>query len=171
MVDDIVQAKLFRQDLDNKEILTGRALVFAMLGWQTMLYRPSFETSPVEELAIVNVYHGYQGHAYQKFKQDAKNSEKRLDLFLEGFELLLPPGNEWHSYNTEEITKIEPGEFNAYVLHSIAHVKLKWVDTLPLHLEFNKSTNTMYLFRYPSFCSASQPYIAKEDTSYAVIHW
>ena len=177
VVDDIVQARLFRQDLDSDEILTGRTLVFAMLGWQTMLYQPSFGTSPVGEFAILDDFDGYQGQAFLAFKQDSKNSKRRLDQFLMGFGLLVPPKNTCFSEDPEEklafdsITTVEPAEFNAYVLRSIAHVNIRWVDTLSVHLEYNKTTNTLYLFRYPSFCSASQPHNAKEDTSYAVIHW
>ena len=177
IVDDLVLAKLFKEDLADDEILICRTLVFAMLGWQTMLYQPSFGTSPLGQFAVIDDFDGFHGQAFLAFKQDRKNSKRRLDEFLMGFGLLVPPKNTCFSEDLEEksafdsITTVDSGEFNAYVLSTIAHINIKWVDALSVHLEYNKATNTLYLFRYPSFCAASQPHVAKDDTGYAVIHW
>jgi hypothetical protein len=57
----------------------------------------------------------------------------------------------------EKTAIVGPDEFNAALLNSFAHINIKWVDTLAPHLEFDKVTNTLFLFRYPSFCHASLP--------------
>ena len=177
VVDVLVSAKLFKEELTNDEILICRTLVFAVLGWQTMLYQPSLGTSPMEQFAVIDDFDGYHGQAFLAFKQDTKNSRRRLDEFLMGFGLLIPPRNTCFSEDLEEksafdsVTTITSGEFNAYVLRSIAHINIKWVDSLSVHLEYNKATNTLYLFRYPSFCAASKPHVAKENTGYSVLHW
>ncbi len=177
VVDNLVPGGLLKEDLTDDETQICRTLVFAMLGWQTMLYQPSFGTSPMGQFAVMDDFDGYHGQAFLAFKQDTKNSKRRLDEFLMGFGLLVSPKNTCFGEDLEEnsafdsITTVDPGEFNAYVLSSIAHVNIKWVDALSVHLEYNKATNTLYLFRYPSFCAASQPHVAKEDTNYAVIHW
>lgn len=45
-----------------------------------------------------------------------------------------------------------PNETNAYLLHVLLHVNIQWVDSLSLHLDYDKSSRTLSLFSYPSFC-------------------
>jgi hypothetical protein len=45
-----------------------------------------------------------------------------------------------------------PNETNAYLLHLLLHVNIQWVDSLSLHLDYDKSSRTLSLFSYPSFC-------------------
>ncbi|KAK2595620.1 hypothetical protein QQS21_006667 [Conoideocrella luteorostrata] len=44
---------------------------------------------------------------------------------------------------------------NYFSLFKIGRVKLKWVDTITSHLIFERSTRTLSLFRFPSFCAMS----------------
>lgn len=37
-------------------------------------------------------------------------------------------------------------------LNKVASIKIEWVNSLSLHLEFNSSTKTLKLFRLPSLC-------------------
>lgn len=41
---------------------------------------------------------------------------------------------------------------NYFSLFTIGRVRLKWVDTLAAHLAFDRSTRTLFVFRFPSFC-------------------
>lgn len=140
IVEDLISAKIFKDDLNEQDIVVSRTLVFAMLGWQTMLYQPSFGTSPSEQFAILNDLDGFHGQAFLAFKQDTKNSKRRLDEFLMGFGLLVPPKNSCFSEDAEEksafdsLTTVDSGELNAYMLNSIAHASIKWVDCLSVHL-------------------------------------
>ncbi len=153
-----------------------RTLVFAILGWQTMLFTPSFGTSPPTQFAINDDLDGYRGQSFLVLKQDQIGAKRHFSDLLMGFGLILPPPNTCVSEVPEEIdafesiTTIEPGELNAHLLQSIAHIRIKWVDVLAPHLEFNKATNTLFLFRYPSFCFANLPAETAEGKSRGVIH-
>lgn len=37
-------------------------------------------------------------------------------------------------------------------LHNVAEVKIKWVDVLSLHLDFDPRTRQLSIFKFPSFC-------------------
>lgn len=93
-----------------------------------------------------------------------------------GFGLLIPPRNTCISEDIEEkkafdfIFTVAPGEFNGFVLDSIAHVQIRWTDCLAVHLEYHKATNTLYLFRYPPFCAVSLPRLSKESLVKSVRH-
>ncbi|KAI9811065.1 MAG: hypothetical protein M1827_005647 [Pycnora praestabilis] len=175
-VEHLSELGLFQNRGDGRAEEGYRTLVFAFLGWQTMLYQPSFGTCPPQQLAILNNLDGYQGQAFLAFKQDQSSAKKRLDTFLMGFGLLFPPKNVCMSEEQEDIQAfetfktIECQELNASVLNSIAHINIQWVDILAPHLEFNKATNTLYLFRYPSFCIANLPCDGKDGHAKGIIY-
>lgn len=93
-------------------------------------------------------------------QMEAECAGNSLHEFLMGFGVLLPTKNlclddepdELEAFN--QLTFINPGEFNAYLLSSLGHVQVKWVDTLSCHMEFNPREKMLYLFRFPSFCQA-----------------
>ena len=76
-----------------------------------------------------------------------------------GFEILLPPANHCISTDHEEKRAFEDSEaigpdmFNAFLLDSMGHVKLKWVDRrfVPSRI---RRTNHYYLFCFGSYSSA-----------------
>lgn len=156
---------------DTKQV--ARTMVFAFLGWQTMLYEPAFQTCPPQQLAIADVLDGYFGQAFMKLKQDQSRVSDCLPDFLLGFGLMLPTEGlcvsddpeDCHAF--ESVTIIHSAEFNFSLLHSLAGINVKWIDVMAPHLEFDKATNTLFLFRYPSFCLAN---ISSQETSRGVIH-
>lgn len=177
VVDHLVRLELLKKpDSFSGTSPTCRTLVFAILGWQTMLYTPSFGTSPPKQFAIGDDLDGYRGQTFLVLRQDQVCAKRHLSSLLMGFGLLLPPPNTCVSEDPEErqafesIRVVQSGELNAFLLQSIAHVRIKWIDVLAPHLEFNKATNTLYLFRYPSFCVANFPSEAGESMSQGVIH-
>ena len=153
-----------------------QTLVFAIIGWQTMLYRPSFGTSPPNQFSVVNDYDGPSGQAFLAFKQDNDKAQRPLDEFLMGFGLLIPPQNtclgeddlDKEAFNS--ILTVDSRELNALLAFSTAHVQIRWVDSLAMHLEYDKLTNTLYLFRYPSFCAANIPQVFDDKLVKGVIH-
>lgn len=148
-------------DYDGRQV--ARTIVFAILGWQTMLYEPAFQTCPPQQLAIADVLDGHFGQAFMKIKQDQSRVSDRLSDFLLGFGLMLPREDlcvsedpeDCHAF--ESVAIIHPAEFNVALLQSLARVNIKWIDVMAPHLEFDKATNTLFLFRYPSFCLANIP--------------
>jgi len=146
----------------------ARFIAFAVVGWQTMLYAPAFGTCPPSQLAIADVLDGYTGQAFMTLKQDGSRVRRHLSDFLLGFGLMLPKENLCLSGDAEDCQALEklsiitPNEFNAALLQSLAKIKVRWIDVIAPHLEFDKATNTLFLFRYPSFCMAN---ILSEEAS------
>lgn len=156
---------------DTKQV--ARTIVFAILGWQTMLYEPAFQTCPPQQLAIADVLDGYFGQAFMKLKQDQSRVSDCLPDFLLGFGLMLPTedlcvsDDPEDSHAFESVAIIHHAEFNVALLHSLAGINVKWIDVMAPHLEFDKATNTLFLFRYPSFCLAN---ISSQETNNGVIY-
>ena len=45
-------------------LLEARRLVFAILGWQTMLFKPALATYPPQLLAVTDEQDGYRGEDF-----------------------------------------------------------------------------------------------------------
>jgi hypothetical protein len=161
---------------ENEGRQVARTIAFAVLGWQTMLYQPAFGTCPPQQMAIADLLDGYTGQAYMTLKQDHSRVRSSLADFLLGFGLMLPPENLCISDDPddclafEKVAIVGPDNFNAALLKSLARINIQWVDTLAPHLEFDRATNTLFLFRYPSFCLASMP-AAAEATPESLLYW
>jgi hypothetical protein len=170
-----MRLRLFDAGDTDDEKRMARTFVFAVLGWQTMLYKPAFGTCPSQQLAIADELNGYTGQAFMTLKQDHSRIKCCLPDFLLGFGLMLPKQNVFLSEDGEDrqafekISIINPGEFNAALLQSLARINIEWVDVMAPHLEFDKATNTLFLFRYPSFCMANIP-SENDSNASGVIH-
>lgn len=164
-IDDIIahlaQESILQLASNSEALLPAKNLVFAVIGWQTMLYRLDMHSCHPKELAIENEMGEHQGYAYMSLKQSHSACKRNIHEFLLGFGVLLPPRN-FNNPESEEdkaafqdLRTAAPASFNAHLLVSIGGIKIEWVDSLACHLEFNKSSNTLFLFRYPSFCMAN----------------
>ena len=153
-------------------------LVFAVLGWQTMLYKPDF-SRVTGEYAILNEMDGFAGEARVCLRQLEMVGRNSLPEFLLGFGMMLPPQNycafeasEQQALFTETKVVVSK-EINAHVLSKVCGVRFQWVDSLSCHLELDTRSNTLFVFRYPSFCVSSirqnESPSAKDDHK-SVIH-
>ena len=147
----------------NSEALLAKHLVFAVIGWQTMLYRADMNSCPPSQLAIDNEMGVHQGQARMCLKQSQSACSKPMHDSLLGFGVLLPPRN-FHVFESpedktafNEFKTATAKSFNAHLLAAIGGVNIEWVDSLACHLEFDVYSNTLFLFRYPSFCAANIP--------------
>lgn len=167
-IDDIilhlVETRTLQPSTDSEALaLTSKHLVFAVIGWQTMLYRPNMQSCPPIQLAIANEMDGHQGQAHMCLKQNNSACRRHMHNFLLGFGMLLPPRNFSVQQSPEAKTAFNDlkiasaASFNAHLLASIGEIRIKWIDSLACHLEFDTSSNTLFLFRYPSFCVANLP--------------
>jgi hypothetical protein len=142
-------------------------LVFAVISWQTMLYVPDLSSgmpapsSPLLRLAIADDLDGHTGLARMYLKQSASACSQPLHELLLGYGMLLPPSN-WSAGDSDEEQKAlssmrtaEPASCNAHLLESVGRLHIRWVDSIACHLEFDATTSTLFLFRYPSFCAAN----------------
>lgn len=147
---------------DDAKSLQGHRtlLVFAALGWRSMLYQAAFNVCSVQELAIHQDSDQPQsGLVFDMYKVSTELSDRPMSVLLKAFGNLLPARSSNSSYLANETGSIasfwrplHPEETNAYLLHVLLDVQIRWVDTLALHLDYDKSTRTLSLFRYPSFC-------------------
>ncbi len=154
----------------------ARLLVFAIIGWQTMLYRTQLGNCPHGQLSIVDEMEGYQGQGQIVLRQDQASCKRHMYQLLMGFGVLLPPvhftacesAEEKRAFNLLKTT--EAASINAFLLTSIGGITIKWIDCLAHHLELDPTTQTLYLFRYPSFCLANIPQSTWEEHRKSVIH-
>ena len=139
-----------------------RHLVFAILGWQSMLYRPSFNTCPLSELAIhEEVDQPNSKLIFDTFKLPAYLSDRPVWILLKGYGNLLPARSPDSAKLASEVGRsastwnaLSPPEMNAHLFQTLLNVEIRWVDTLAWHLDFDKSSRTLSIFRYPSLCLA-----------------
>lgn len=161
---------------NSETLLISKNLVFAVIGWQTMLYRPNMQSCPLVLLAIANEMDGHQGQAHMCLKQNHSACKRPMHEFLLGFGVLLPPRNFSVLESPEdkiafnELKTATAVSFNAHLLVSIGRINIKWTDSLACHLEFDTSSNTLFLFRYPSFCVANLPLDTSVSPYKSVIH-
>lgn len=139
--------------------------IFCALGWQTMLFTPASPSNnsitwEAPRLAI-NEQDGCCGYTHMSLEQDSRAcSRESLSEFLMGFGVLLPSKNMCldDDPNIQQAfhqqTEVYPKGFNAYTLNAVAGLRIKWVDALACHLEFNSTTKEISLFRFPSFCQS-----------------
>ena len=139
----------------------AKNLVLAVLGWQTMLFKPDMGTCNMYELAIAEAADGNQLSGQMNLRQGVSSSGRPLHEFLHGFGLMLPARN-FFPYDAEDdnvalknIHTISSASFNAKFLSTIGEITIKWTDMLACHLDLDTSSNTLYVFQYPSFCMAS----------------
>lgn len=139
----------------------ARYFVFALLGYQTMLYSPSpLEPTPeVPRQLIMPEELGCCSYTHASLTQDIITCAREpLSELLMGFGVLLPSKNlcldddqDIHHAFQQQV-EADATKFNAYTLHYIGDIKVKWTDALSCHLEFNSVTREVSIFRFPAFC-------------------
>ena len=161
-IDEIVIHLQKIEMLDSAEELLGaqRLLIFAVLGWGSMLYQAAFNVCSLQELAIHQDSDQPQsGLVFDTYRVPADLSDRPLSILLKAFGNILPSRSSDIAQVASENSKIAsswtplyPTETNAYLLHTLLRVHIRWVDALALHLDYDKSSRTLSLFSYPSFC-------------------
>jgi hypothetical protein len=127
--------------------------VFAIIGWQTILYRPDFVGRDWHHLTIVDETNRHlsrpeayrPGHSHPQILSQPAVQWKSLSSLIQSFGILT---SEW----TPQCMTVSSSSFNTDLLTKVANIKIQWMDCLFRHMDFNSTTNTLYLLRYPSFC-------------------
>ncbi|KAJ9648288.1 hypothetical protein H2201_000590 [Coniosporium apollinis] len=176
IVTHLVEEGLLQSQSGAEALVSAKNLVFAVIGWQTMLYKPDMHSCPAGQLAIADEMDGHQGQAHMCLKQNGSACKRHIHELLLGFGVLLPPRNFHAPASPEdnaafnELKTAAPATFNAHLLTSIGGIDIKWTDSLACHLEFDKNSNTLFLYRYPSFCVAHLPPSKSTTPHKTVIH-
>ena len=179
-IDDLI-SRLAENDIillssDNASRNNARNLVFTIIGWQTMLYRSDLGSCLRTQLAIADEMDGHKGQANICLKQSQTCCKRSMHEFLLGFGVLLPPRNFTLSEVSEnkqafkEIRVADAAAFNAYLLTSLGGLNIKWIDSIACHLDLDRDSNTVFLFRYPSFCAVTTRMDRATDQQKSVIH-
>ena len=152
-----------------------RHLVFAIIGWQTLLYKPDFASYSSGGYNILDDMDGHRGDARVCLSQIAFSGQKDLAEFLLGFGIMLPPRNHC-SVETDEhslfdqIKAVSLRDVNAHVLAQVCNVRFRWTDSLSCHLELDRSSGALYIFRYPSFCLENLKHHPREGNTRSILY-
>ena len=164
IIDALIHDGVFKgNDEDLVTDLMRGHIVFAMLGWLSMLYVPSF--NDFDEVNWKIHHDPNQPNSrlvYDAFEVDNYHYNlvgQEPACFLRHFGNLLPARRRDSVLEASQRDKIasswspiSPTKFNIQVLSTFLRIRIQWVDTLALHLDYDQTTRTLSLFRYPSFC-------------------
>lgn len=148
-------------------------IAFAVICWQTMLYRPDCGSLPPSHLAIVDELCGFR---IMELKQPESYTQQPLHQYLLGFGVLLPASNfhtEGDSEDNKAFAKLRTVDFrtlNAALMMEVCHLTIKWTDCLPCHLQLDLTSTMLYLFRYPSFWVAHRALQDSGWKRYGTLH-
>ncbi|QRD81572.1 hypothetical protein F9C07_1185037 [Aspergillus flavus] len=156
-VDDIVAqlqlSHIFRV-VPVEQTCFQRVLVFTVLGWQTMLWEPIWDAANPTQMTVAQLMDGYESRTFMAYTQDHRCARLPMHEFLLGFGYLLPTKST-DRQSSESFATVHAKQFNMSLLATIGGIKIRWIDTLGAHLEFDNRTKTLFLFRFPSFCAAN----------------
>jgi hypothetical protein len=158
ITDALVGLGMLSVDDNYEAYQSAKQLVFSIIGWQTMLYKPNLSSCTTRDFAIVDETDGYRGETQVSLVQLPHSCKQNLPSFLLGFGLMLPP-RDYCAFDTpddktlfQKTKAVTSKDLNAHVLTKICGVRIQWVDSLSCHLELDRHSGTLFLYRYPSFC-------------------
>lgn len=131
IISHLATEKMLQLDSTSESMHYARNLVFAIVGWQTMLYRPDMRSCCPAQLAIADETDGHRGQAYLCLRQSQSVCKRSLHDFLVGFGLLLPPSNfcaltsETDKGALSEIKTAGAESLNAHLLSSLGGISIK----------------------------------------------
>jgi hypothetical protein len=80
------------------------------------------------------------------------NPHRPIGDFLAGFGDMLPLMAPNGKTAADQGQMLDPGKFNADVMIRTLKMKVVWTDILGTHLDFDGTTNTLFLFRQATLC-------------------
>ncbi|KAI1420539.1 hypothetical protein F5Y12DRAFT_788172 [Xylaria sp. FL1777] len=123
--------------------------VFAVLCWGSMIVQPKLAWSDAlagPSLAIHQLPADQQG-----LKMDFVR--RPIPAVFRNFQKAIARRQPTRRPVTGEAAVIFVSTINYHSLRTIGNVRLKWVDNMSCHLEFDSRTRTLSVFRFPSFCA------------------
>lgn len=162
IVDELDNHNLLKPQLDEERAIPNQ-VVFAALGWLTMLYDAVSHPKP-DKLEVTKTSTSSSGYRnplvtrkYCNFKQGFDYIDLPLFSLLGRYGDLIPEARQYQVLEpgisgalAHEVIKVPTVCFNT--LHNMAELKIEWVTSLALHLELDSGKKTLKLFQFPSFC-------------------
>jgi hypothetical protein len=102
--------------------------------------------------------HCRRQETFTRYQQSLENVDQPLHVLLQYFGKIVPTANVSRGLETVGMTTnpydpwIDVSLVCFHTLHRVAHIKIEWVDSLSLHLEFDSYTKILKIFRFPSLC-------------------
>ncbi|KAG6357653.1 hypothetical protein INS49_013532 [Diaporthe citri] len=131
-------------------------VVFALLSSILLLYTPTPSPEPSHlQLQLKDPEYagrGLRSHSLRKLSclLTADVAALSFDHLLNCFgQLKFQPMSE----SSQDHKPIIASNINYYILSKVTGIRVVWVDCLSLHLEFDRRSMTLKLFRFPSFCA------------------
>lgn len=160
-----IVGKLVEQKLLDLETLSETSyhacnLVFAIIGWQTMLFRPDLHSCSVHEIGILDETAGYRGRSHSSLRQGHSAFNKPLNDLLLGFGMMLPPSNFSLTTTDLEANSLGPlatfrtSAFNAHLLGSISKIRFEW--TAHGLLSLRSTDSYVKLSAHTGYCLAEK---------------
>ncbi|KAI6784642.1 uncharacterized protein J7T54_006688 [Emericellopsis cladophorae] len=149
ITDTLVQHDILSVKDNYEAHQSAKELVFSILGWQTMLYKPQTTSCTTGEFNILDETDKHQGEARLRLSQSSVSGKYDLPSFLLGFGMMLPPPQYCAFDDTDDrqlfnVTKqIVAKELNAHILTKICGVKIQWVDSVSCHLELDRQSGSL----------------------------
>ncbi|KAK1246409.1 hypothetical protein MKX08_000211 [Trichoderma sp. CBMAI-0020] len=134
ITDALVELGMLSVNDNHEAYQSAKQLVFAIIGWQTMLYKPNLSSCTTGDFAILDETDGYRGETQVCLVQLPHSCKQDLPSFLLGFGLMLPPRN-YCAFDTPDDKKIFQ-ETKAITTKDLnAHVLTKsWIGIMGLFL-------------------------------------
>lgn len=150
----IADSKLsFDEESRGKQVLRA---IFAVLCWSSATLTPIFDDKTISA-AIINRNGRDSARrpsvAAMKFSEVEFSIEVEQPLPVLFHRFRDGAGKAEYSESTQSDDVLYQSSLDYFSLLTIGRVKLKWVNTLSLHLAFNRSKRTLYIFRFPSYCA------------------
>lgn len=141
--------------------------VFCLVGISAHLFQPSARGVRQSVFSIEDCISGSIHHhrCWSILSSKITVTEPRLPLvrILRGFGELSPVmDGDQRRYHTS-IVSLRPEKFNAHLFCSVLKMNLMWTHLLNAHLDYNTETNTLYLFKYPTFCLMHSAFAREAD--------
>jgi hypothetical protein len=134
--------------------------IFAVLCWTSATLKPLMEapnTSDRDTQALIleaeNASQRYSTKDLRRPISKMFYSFRNHTGYVEGLE----PFSQNEVQCSEGVSNevLYESTLNYSSLFTIGRIRLKWVDTLTAHLDFDRQTRTLSVFRFPSFCVAN----------------
>jgi hypothetical protein len=147
LIQHLIQASFLSCQCLELHDLAARQLLFALLGWMTMLYSPEINfSSPTFEI-------GSDGATcFTKTIQTTAQGNRRLTALLSGFGKVLPWKEEAPAVSQLGDSALLVSSLNAITLLKVGNIKIKWIFSLSAHLDFDEKERELSMFCLPSFC-------------------
>ena len=96
IVEYLVEQDVFEPGMVETRItLLRRLLIFAVLGWQSMLCLPSFHNCPLDELAVhQDIDQPDSGLVIHTYKMSSDLADRPIPILLKGYGTILPSRSE-----------------------------------------------------------------------------